>query len=281
MAGFELENDIEEYLKQNELNNQLVFDSKIILSSLEAVNKEIAPVENNIDALNAKLKAFDFIDYISKHKLSSPDLKTVNRILQDLKLFKNDLTKDYLRRWKKVYDNVVEIGNDLVANTIENQIESFYSNDDFVSFVVILETKEEVMEMVVEKRRRVCENKIRHYEGDKEVFYRMLINQEMFLWSMLFPENLNMILSRLVDLHLPLGYSKLERFVYAILCVYFDSSTFDCATFDCPCPFLDENGTLKFMNNYSKMDSSVHDWFYNALVFKASKEYFKDGVIDL
>ncbi|EOB11698.1 hypothetical protein NBO_931g0001 [Nosema bombycis CQ1] len=304
--------EIDDYLQEVEDFNIKNDNFTSFIKSYDLIHKEMSILDSKISNLNLRLKPYDLIDFLLSKSISNKNLGSINRIMQDLKLIEKDLNEEYTSKFKKVYDKVLKVGNEIVKDKIKNKIESLYLNNDLITYIVLLDNKEEVMREVIEKRIEICNKKIEFYEykneGGKEEgggylegagnqedgdqndnnlnssFYFLLVNQEINLWSLLFPSDLNLILKRLISLDLPLGYSKFERFVYAIFKVYFwEVKNLKGKLEEIHLKIKDKKDILKSIKEIEKYTELkfVHEWVYNALLYKSLKEYLSDGIIEI
>ncbi|EOB14544.1 hypothetical protein NBO_25g0005 [Nosema bombycis CQ1] len=309
--------EIEDYLQEVEDFNIKNNNFSSFIKSYDLIYKEMSILDSKISNLNLRLKPYDLIDFLLSKSIPNRNLGSINRIMQDLKLIEKDLNEEYAIKFKKVYNKVLKVGNEIVKDKIKNKIESLYLNNDLITYIVLLDNKEEVMREVIEKRIEICNKKIEFYEykneGGKEVdkvevgkegagdqykegdgdqydnnlnssFYFLLVNQEINLWSLLFPSDLNLILKRLTSLDLPLGHSKFERFVYAIFKVYFwEVKNLKGKLEEIYLKIKDKKEILKSIKEIEKYTELkfVHEWVYNALLYKSLKEYLSDGIIEI
>ncbi|EOB12137.1 hypothetical protein NBO_514g0002 [Nosema bombycis CQ1] len=313
--------EIEDYLQEVEDFNIKNNNFSSFIKSYDLIHKEMSILDSKISNLNLHLKPYDLIDFLLSKSIPNRNLGSINRIMQDLKLIEKDLNEEYASKFNKVYNKVLKVGNEIVKDKIKNKIESLYLNNDLITYIVLLDNKEEVMREVIEKRIEICNIKIEFYDlqqqggnqkgGDKEErgtqkeggkeegcsdqhddydnnlnssFYFLLVNQEINLWSLLFPSDLNLILKRLISLDLPLGYSKFERFVYAIFKVYFwEEKNLKGKLEEIHLKIKDKKEILKSIKEIEKYTELkfVHEWVYDALLYKSLKEYLSDGIIEI
>lgn len=233
------------------------------LTELELYKSELDVVNTNIDILNKKLRCYDTIDFLlSKSTLKIKNLKFVNKLIQQIKQCKNELLDnnlydEYMYKSKKVYEYLVDEG----MSFIHNNMDTLYMNDDFVIFTNLLDSEINLKQKIIWYRKKECDRKINLYNGDLEIFYRMLIKQELLIWSKLFYNDFIYVLN---NIHSE-KFSFFEKYIYSVLLKYLGSN---------PEPILEHHFDEVFSGEEFLKSSIVQDKVYDIIFNKCYKKYF-------
>lgn len=233
------------------------------ITDLELYKSELDVVNTNINNLNSKLRCYDTIDFLlSKTTLKIKNLKFVNKLIQQIKQCKNELPEtllydEYIFKSKKVYEYLVDEG----MSFIYNNMDTLYMNDDFVIFTNLLDSDINLKQKIIWYRKKECDRKINLYNGDLDIFYRMLIKQECLIWSKLFYNDFACVLNNLHNEK----FCFFEKFIYSVLIKYLSTS---------PEPILETQYDKQINAEEFSKNTTMQDKIYDILYNKCFKKHF-------
>ncbi|WUR03297.1 uncharacterized protein VNE69_04123 [Vairimorpha necatrix] len=258
------EEDLEDNLKN--LNSIKHSSSSIndFITQLDSYKSELDALNLSLINLNEDLKHYDFLDYLYfKKSQNIINLGIVNNLIQQLKICKNEIDNpEYLNKTDICYKYLLNEGYSFINKILKKSVDILYMNDDFCVFTNLIEDDRQIKQMILWHRTQECVKKRMFYKGDLNVFYRMMIKQECFVWYTLFYKDFIKSLNNLMNGE----WTLFERFLYSVLIYYFENEEF--------IDLNKEKKECKF-EEFSK-SVEVQDYVYDLILEKCYKEYTGD-----
>lgn len=195
------------------------------IKTFDTYKSEQDDINNQINDLNKELKNYDMIDYLySKLDCNLVSLNIVNKLIQQVKICKNEIIDDdYLLKCEVIYKYLVEEGYFFIRKILNKSVDLLYMNNDFVIFTNLMGNDTQIKQFILWQRSQECYKKKSYYNGDLNVFYRMMVKQECFVWSKLFYED---FLKTVNSLKNDKTFTLYEKFLYSILLPYFEEEEY-------------------------------------------------------
>lgn len=203
------------------------------------VNKQIKEYLHRVDALDSRIQSidsritnYDLVDFLSSDEIdmSKMSLGMVVSAMKDLlgaeEQFKGDGAAEYLQRCKELWRRIRKMGFLRLNEVIYKDTESLMADTSFGEFVGLLgdDLVHRIQVKILQSRKVECLRKSVHIRSNKEFLFRSMIQQELFIFLKLFPQETERLGSRLrmfMD-EKPLAESGLfECFSFSVLKEYF------------------------------------------------------------
>lgn len=232
------------------------------LVKFDLYNSELNTVNFALENINDELKHYDFIDYInSKKSYDIVSLDIVNKLIQQIKISKNEITDtEYLNKAEIVYKFLIKEGYKFIKNVLDKSVDILYMNDDFINFTNLIDTDKEIKQIILWHRSQECIKKREYYKGDLNIFYRMMIKQECFIWYKLFYKDFIFTINSLQNNE---SFTFYEKFLYSVLLPYFEEEEF----------IEVKNKKINIFIKEFSTSCEVQDYVYDLILQKCYNEY--------